>query len=76
MQQAVAIEQLGKGLEKYKHDTELQFKYYREVLGAEVAEATIVGKATADLVGQTKFNGSGNHETGETEPTSETISEE
>lgn len=59
MRIAVGLEQLGKAFDKYKHDSELQFKYFAETLGAEVEEAKIVGKATADLVNQTKFNGKG-----------------
>src|SRR5690606_21656527 len=39
MQQAVGLEQLQRALDKYKHDSELQFKYWSETLGAEVEEA-------------------------------------
>lgn len=66
MSQAVGLEQLRTAFDKYKHDSELQFKYFAETLDAEVEEAKIVGKATTDLVTQTKFgggkstNGSGN----------------
>ena len=67
MQQAFGLEQLRTSFEKYRTDAELQFKYFAEVLGAEVEEAKIVGAATADLekakrVGreqQGKANGSG-----------------
>ena len=50
MQQAFGLEQLQRGLDKYQHDTELQFKYFAEVLGAEVEEAKIVGSATSNML--------------------------
>jgi hypothetical protein len=49
MQQAVGLEQLRLGFEKYRTDAELQFKYFAEVLGVEVEEAKIVGSATVDI---------------------------
>lgn len=49
MQQAFGLEQLRTAFEKYRTDAELQFKYFAEVLGAEVEEAKIVGQATAGL---------------------------
>ena len=49
MQQAFGLEQLKTAFEKYRTDAELQFKYFAEVLGAEVEEAKIVGAATTDL---------------------------
>lgn len=55
MQQAVGLEQLRTSLDKYKSDQETAFKYWSETLAAEIAEAKIVGKATADLIAQTKF---------------------
>lgn len=57
MSQAVGLEQLKTAFDKYRHDSELQFKYFAEVLGAEVEEAKIVGKATTDLVSKAKFKG-------------------
>jgi len=36
-------------LDKYKHDTELQFKYWEARLDAETEEAKLVGSATASL---------------------------
>ena len=61
MSQAVGLEQLGRALEKYKHDSELQFKYFAEVLGAEVDEAKIVGTAASSLLASKRAaNGSGN----------------
>lgn len=55
MSTAVGLEQIRSALDKYRHDSDLQFKYFAETLKAEIAEANIVGKATADLVSQTKF---------------------
>ena len=52
MQQAFGLEQLRTAFEKYRTDAELQFKYFAEVLGAEVEEAKIVGSVTGDLVKQ------------------------
>lgn len=61
MSQAVGLEQLRAAMDKYKTDIEYQFKYWAETLRAEIAEAEIVGSATADLVKQTKFgNANGN----------------
>lgn len=60
MSQAVGLEQLRSAMDKYKNDTELQFKYWAETLRAEIAEAEIVGRATTDLVKQTKFGDSEN----------------
>jgi hypothetical protein len=52
---------LRTAFEKYRTDAELQFKYFAEVLGAEVEEAKIVGSATASLVQQKR---AGNEQTG------------
>jgi hypothetical protein len=60
MSQAVGLEQLPAAMEKYKTDVEYQFKYWAETIRAEIAEAQIVGKATADLIKQTKFGANGN----------------
>lgn len=49
MSQAVQLEQIRTAMDKYKHDSDLQFKYFAEVLGAEVEEAKLIGKATTDL---------------------------
>ncbi len=49
MQQAFGLEQLRDALNKYIHDSELQFKYFDSVLKSEVEEAKIVGAATASL---------------------------
>jgi len=36
-------------LDRYKHDTELMFKWAKERLGAEIEEAKIIGESTLDL---------------------------
>lgn len=74
MQQSFGLEQVRTALEKYQHDTELQFKYFAEVLGVEVEEAKIVGSATADLVKQQRVSNeqSGNGAAASAESTSET----
>jgi hypothetical protein len=56
VQQAVELEKIRTTLEKYKTDAELQFKYWKEVLGSEVEEAKIAGNATVEML----KNGSGN----------------
>lgn len=48
-QQQTDIFHLQLALEKYKHDSELKFKYDDALLDAEVEEAKIVGQATLDL---------------------------
>lgn len=55
MGQALGFEQLRISLEKYKTDTENAIKVWAETLHAEIEEAKIVGKATADLINQTRF---------------------
>lgn len=49
MQQAFGLEQMRIAFEKYRQDSDLQFKYFSEVLGVEVEEAKIVGSATVDI---------------------------
>jgi hypothetical protein len=49
MQQAIAFEQVGKALEKYMHDSDLQFKYYQTVLNAQIEEAKIAKDGVVDL---------------------------
>lgn len=50
MQQAIGLEQLRTAFDKYKQDTELQFKYWAKVMDAEMKEAEIVGTATTALI--------------------------
>lgn len=54
--QAVELEKIRTTLDKYRHDSELQFKYWKEVLGSEIEEAKIAGAATTELV-KAKTNG-------------------
>jgi hypothetical protein len=49
IQQAIALDQVGKALEKYMHDSELQFKYWNSVLQAQVDEAKIATSGVIDL---------------------------
>jgi hypothetical protein len=49
MQQAFGLEQMRLAFEKYRQDSDLQFKYFAEILGVEVEEAKIVGSATVDI---------------------------
>lgn len=56
VQQAIELEKLRTAFDKYKTDAELQFKYWKEVLGSEVEEAKIAGSATVEML----KNGSGN----------------
>jgi hypothetical protein len=48
--QALGLERLRTAFEKYKTDTELQFKYWNANLDSEVEEAKIIGDATTKLV--------------------------
>jgi len=50
MQQAIGLEQIRSTVDKYKADQETQFKYWAEVLRAEIEEAKIVGAATVQLL--------------------------
>jgi hypothetical protein len=49
LNQAVALEQLRTALQKYGIDVETQFKYYAEVLRAQIEEAKITTGAVVDL---------------------------
>ncbi len=59
MQQAVALEQMRVAESKYEHDSELGYKYWSDVLKAELKEAEIAGRATVELV-KAKETGNGN----------------
>ena len=43
------MQQQAAAFEKYKHDSELQFKYYKEQLDAALEEAKTVGDAVKDF---------------------------
>ena len=47
--QALGLERLRTAFDKYKQDTDLQFKYWADNLSSEVEEAKIVGDATTKL---------------------------
>jgi len=49
LDQALGLERLRTVFDKYKQDTELQFKYWKENLLSEIEEAKIIGKATLEL---------------------------
>ncbi len=49
LDQALALERLRTAFDKYKQDTDIQFKYWSDNLSSEVEEAKIVGTATAAL---------------------------
>lgn len=50
MDRAIGTRETEIALDKYKHDSSLQFDYWDSVLDSEVEEAKIVGKATTDLL--------------------------
>lgn len=58
VQAAMDLEELRTAFDKYKQDTDLQFKYFEAVLNSEVEESKIVGKATQGLL--THQNGGNN----------------
>lgn len=49
LNQAVALEQVRAALEKYRVDVETQFKYYAEVLNAQIEEAKITTGAVVEI---------------------------
>jgi hypothetical protein len=49
MQQSFGLEQMRLAFQKYVQDSDLQFKYFAEILGVELEEAKIVGNATVDI---------------------------
>lgn len=55
---AVSMEQMRIGLEKYIADMQQTVEVWKETIRAEIEEAKIVGKATADLIAQTRFGSS------------------
>ncbi len=61
MQQAAGMEQMAQALDKYKHDSDLQFKYFAELLGVEWKQAEMLGGVAADLV-RGRANGTGQPE--------------
>jgi len=63
MSMAVGLEQMGKALEKYKHDSDLQFRYFDAILDGEKSEAAEAAKAATEVL-KAKLNGSQNVDTG------------
>lgn len=49
LNQAVALEQVRTSLEKYRIDVETQFKYYAEVLSAQIEEAKITSTSVVEI---------------------------
>lgn len=49
LQQTVALEQVRTALEKYRIDVETQFKYYSEVLNAQIEEAKITANGVIEI---------------------------
>lgn len=49
MQQAVALEQMRTGLQKYLGDAELQFKYWNATLDAQIEEAKLTVQGVTEL---------------------------
>jgi hypothetical protein len=49
LQQSIALEQLRISLDKYRTDVETQFKYYAEVLGAQIEEAKITANSVVEI---------------------------
>lgn len=49
LNQAVALEQVRAALEKYRIDVETQFKYYAEVLQAQIEEAKITASSVVEI---------------------------
>jgi len=78
MQQAFGLEQMRLAFEKYRQDSDLQFKYFAEVLGVEVKEAEMVSSALStsrkavNENTQTGSNGTGGKQTAD-ESASETV---
>lgn len=78
MQQSFGMEQLRQAVEKYRHDSELQFKYFAEILGAEKMEAQEAGRATIELLrgrmnGQADQNPAGSPAGGSESPAAQQI---
>lgn len=64
MAQAIQLEQIRTAMDKYRADQETAFKYWAEVLRAEIEEAKIVGKATAELAKQQREGEQGADDSG------------
>jgi len=61
-------------LQKYQHDSEMQFKYFAEILGVEVEEAKLVSGATIDIAkARREANEQAGNENGSDQPGGEQI---
>jgi hypothetical protein len=49
LQQAFALEQLKTAMDKYKQDTDMQFKFFDSKMNAEIEEMKVMGTVTADI---------------------------
>lgn len=71
LQQSIALEQVRTALQKYTVDVDTQFKYYAEVLKAQIEEAKITAQAIVDLrkvlVASKQATEAGENDTGRTE---------
>lgn len=54
LQQAVGLEQVRVGLDKYKTDAELQYKYWDTAIGAQIEEAKLALKGIIDYAAAIK----------------------
>jgi hypothetical protein len=54
VQQAVALEQLRTAFDKYKQDSDLTFKYFEAVLGAEISEAEMTSSALEKMLNESR----------------------
>jgi hypothetical protein len=50
MQQAIGLEQIRASLDKYTHDSRLQFDYYKTVLDTQIEEAKLTMQGFVDLM--------------------------
>lgn len=66
LERAIGKEEAVVALDKYKHDSQLEFEYWQGVNQSEIEEAKIVGHATTELLKarETPANGPGNTKAG------------
>jgi hypothetical protein len=50
MDRAIGTQETGLALDKYKHDSDLQYKYWKEVADGDAKEAEIVGNSVKDIL--------------------------
>lgn len=79
LQQTIALEQVRVALDKYRTDVDTQFKYYAEVLNAQIEEAKITASAVVDLrkvLTSSKQASESNNDTGRQDTSSESAGSE